>query len=354
MKPTNLLIVLDGWGYSPRFRFNAIKQSKTPAWDSIWHENPHALLDASSTAVGLPGGQMGNSEVGHMTIGAGRKIEQDLTRIDRFIRQGLLKDHETIKTLCQQKPRTVHILGLLSPGGVHSHEDHIHELVRVLATHGLDICVHAVLDGRDTPPKSASHSINALTQLLDDTGTGQIGSISGRYYAMDRDRRWERTCQAFDMYTQGSATYTAVSAISALEDAYSRGETDEFVRPTWIEGGSPIKDNDALVVMNFRADRVRQICRALILDRFEEFTRKRVPKLQRCVFLTPYAEDIDVGSNHVPVSILFQPMQIENTCGEWVSKAGLSQLRIAETEKYAHVTFFFSGGREKPFRPRGT
>ena len=292
---------------------------------------------------------MGNSEVGHMTIGAGRIIEQDLTRIDREIKSGVFQEHPLLHDLTQKTQGVVHVLGLLSPGGVHSHETHIAKLIQALAERNLTVCLHAILDGRDTPPKSARASIEKFTSLFKSVGRGQIGSIVGRYYAMDRDCRWERTQAAYDMYTEGLSQYSDSNPLTALENAYDRGETDEFISPTCIEGGSLIDDGDAIVFMNFRADRMRQICRAFVLDVFPEFVRKRTPKLSSCILLTPYADDLSPSLNHVPLSILFEPVEISNTLGECFSAAGKTQLRIAETEKYAHVTYFFSGGNEREF-----
>lgn len=349
MNPTNLLIILDGWGYSPHTSDNAIKQGHTPYWDSLRQKSPLALLTASGNSVGLPHGQMGNSEVGHMTIGAGRIIEQDLTRIDRQIDQGVFYTHPTLRNLSLKNGRIVHVIGLLSPGGVHSHEGHIAELIKALAERKLTVCLHAILDGRDTPPKSARASIEKFISLFESIGCGQIGSIVGRYYAMDRDRRWERTQAAYDMYCQGLCKYNDSNPLIALERAYDRGETDEFVSPTWIDGGSSLNDGDSVVFMNFRADRMRQICRAFLLDVFPDFERKRRSQLSSCILLTPYADDLSPSLNHIPLSILFEPEEITNTLGECFSAAGKTQLRIAETEKYAHVTYFFSGGIESEF-----
>ena len=284
-----------------------------------------------------------------MTIGAGRIIEQDLTRIDRQINQGVFDTHPILRNLSLTSRGIVHVIGLLSPGGVHSHEAHIAKLIEALAERKLTVCLHAILDGRDTPPKSARASIEKFVSLFKSIGRGQVGSIVGRYYAMDRDRRWERTQAAYDMYSQGSSEYKDSNPLIALEKAYDRGETDEFVSPTWIDGGSPISDGDSVVFMNFRADRMRQICRAFLLDVFSDFERKRIAKLSGCILLTPYADDLNPSLNHIPLSILFEPEAITNTLGECFSTAGKTQLRIAETEKYAHVTHFFSGGKESEF-----
>ena len=341
--------MLDGWGYSPRKQYNAIAHAPTPTWDDYWKTRPKSLLNASETSVGLPTGQMGNSEVGHMTIGAGRVIEQDLTRIDREIKEGAFKTNDTLTQLYSRRPRVVHLVGLLSPGGVHSHIDHFISLIDVLADRGIQVSVHAILDGRDTPPKSAANPLEIVESHLQNRNCGQISSISGRYYAMDRDRRWDRTKLAYDMYVEAIAPNQASNPSQALEDAYTRGESDEFVKPTLITGGATFSDEDAVIFMNFRADRVRQLCRALILDDFVDFDRPKKPALLQCIFLTPYARDIDSGSDRVPVEVLFQPESIRNTLGGVLAEAGRTQLRIAETEKYAHVTFFFSGGRESTF-----
>lgn len=342
------LIILDGWGHSDTSDSNAIAAAHTPVWDKLWAQAPHQLISASGLDVGLPAEQMGNSEVGHMVMGAGRIIYQNYTRITKAIEDG---DFFNNPALCSavdkavQHQGAVHIFGLLSPGGVHSHEDHISAMIELAAQRDAGaIYVHAFLDGRDTPPRSAKSSLEKIAARLSATGKGRIASIVGRYYAMDRDNRWERVQQAYDMYTLGQADYQADSATAALEQAYARGEDDEFVKATLVVGAgeSPVKiaDGDAIVCMNFRADRAREITRAFVDDQFEHFDRTARPVLADYVMLTEYAADIKA-------SCAYPPEQLPNAIGEYLSTLGKRQLRIAETEKYAHVTFFFSGGREE-------
>lgn len=341
---TYMLIVLDGWGYREDTEQNAIAQAHKPHWDSWWAQYPHTLLQASGTAVGLPTGQMGNSEVGHTHLGAGRFIEQDLSRIEQAIESGHFQQNEMFLNAIQHTQAAggaLHILGLLSPGGVHSHEAHIAALCRFIAKHHINFYVHAFLDGRDTPPQSAHNSLEQLEQLLTTLGRGKIASLCGRYYAMDRDQRWQRTQATYDLLTQANAPFHATSATQALKEAYARGETDEFVQATCI-GDHPIHDNDSIICMNFRADRMKQISYALTEKNFSHFPRARTPKLTQFVTLTHYADDLNAD-------VAFPPLSIKNTLGEIADKQGLRQLRIAETEKYAHVTFFFNGGKEDPF-----
>lgn len=343
------LIILDGWGHCDQVAHNAIATAHAPFWQHLWNTYPHTLAEASGAAVGLPDGQMGNSEVGHLHMGTGRLAQQDLTRINNDIQSGAFHRHpvltDTIDQLVQSG-RALHILGLLSPGGVHSQEEHIFELIKVAAERGLTkIYLHAFLDGRDTPPKSAEATLRKADALFQSLHHGQIASIIGRYYAMDRDKRWERTEKAYDLLTQGTAMHRAPNAIDALQQAYARGETDEFVLPTVIcaDNASPIilEDGDSVVFMNFRADRARQLTHALTDPAFDAFPRTRFPKLARFVTLTEYATDIQA----IPA---YPPILFPNFFGEYISKLGYKQLRIAETEKYAHVTFFFNGGEEAP------
>ncbi len=342
-----VLIVLDGWGYREDTQYNAIAAAHAPFWHKLWNHYPHTLLDASGLAVGLPKGQMGNSEVGHLHIGAGRLVSQDLTRIDLAIDSGDFYRNPVFTQTVDQLIKTqhsLHIFGLLSPGGVHSHQRHIQALVKLAAERGLrKIYLHAFLDGRDTPPKSAEASLEALEKTFQAEGCGQIASITGRYYAMDRDTRWERTARAYDLLAAGDTTFHAASALAGLHQAYARGENDEFVQPTAIypqDHPLIVQDGDAVVFMNFRADRARQLTRAFTDPNFEGFPRKRVPKLSHFVTLTQYAADI-------PAEVAYTPISLKNNLGEYISHLGLTQLRIAETEKYAHVTFFFNGGEEK-------
>lgn len=343
------LIILDGWGYSPTAEYNAIYAADTPTWNQLWQSNPHLLITGSGEEVGLPLGQMGNSEVGHLHIGAGRLVPQDLMRIDNDIENGNFFSNPVLNEamlLAKKKHSAVHILGLLSPGGVHSHEKHIHAILKMAAQHHLEDCfVHAILDGRDTPPRSALASIAALEKVIHSNQCGQIASLIGRYYAMDRDHRWERTEKAYDLYTSGEAEFHATSAAIALEMAYERNENDEFVQATSIHANNKnavtINDDDVIIFMNFRADRARQLTRAFVTPNFDGFNRKKWPRLSAFVSLTKYAANI-------PTQIAYPPIELNNLLGEYLAANGMKQLRIAETEKYAHVTFFFNGGIEKP------
>jgi 2,3-bisphosphoglycerate-independent phosphoglycerate mutase len=288
---------------------------------------------------------MGNSEVGHMHIGAGRILEQDYTRINHAIENGSFFQHERLLSVlkkAEHDKKAIHILGLLSPGGVHSHESHLHALLKCIAQQAFHqkVYLHLFLDGRDTPPRSAKASIKKLEELL--PACTEIKSITGRYYAMDRDSRWDRVEKAYDVLTAGRANFHAANALEALEKAYERNESDEFVQPTIIGESMPIQEGDTVIFMNYRADRVRQLSRALILDDFSGFERKKQPNIGQFVTLTHYAKDI-------PSIELFPPLRPQHTLGECIADAGMKQLRIAETEKYAHVTFFFNGGVETPF-----
>lgn len=343
-------MVLDGFGHREAVEHNAIAAADTPNWDRFLATAPHTLISASGTDVGLPPGQMGNSEVGHMNLGAGRVIQQDLSRIDRAVAQGELENNTALNGLFRNLGKSggaLHVMGLLSPGGVHSHEEQIFELLRVAAGKGLQrIYLHAFLDGRDTPPKSARSSLQKAEALLQGLGAGRIASITGRYYAMDRDQRWDRVERAYRLIADGSAEFRAEDAPGGLDLAYGRGETDEFVRPTGIGGAAErpprLTAKDAVVFMNFRADRARQLTRALTEPEFEEFNRGAGVRLLDFVTLTRYADNIDARC-------AFEPPALANSLGEYLARLGKLQLRVAETEKYAHVTFFFSGGREQPF-----
>ncbi len=337
--PTTLLVVLDGWGHSEEARHNAIHAARTPNWDRWWRNAPRTLLSAAGTDVGLPAAQMGNSEVGHMHLGAGRVIRQELSRLSRAIEDGSFQNNAVIRAAIEKSAGgALHVMGLVSPGGVHSHEDHVAALIQLAADAGVTVHLHAFLDGRDTPPRSAAASLARFD--------GHVASLCGRYYAMDRDDRWDRTEAAFNLLVRGAAEHRFETAASALEAAYARGESDEFVRPTLVcpEGGAPvaIRDGDVVVFMNFRADRARQLSRAFVDSEFDGFPRAREPVLADFVMLTRYADDIHA-------SCAFEPQMPANTFGEHLARLGKRQLRIAETEKYAHVTFFFSGGREQPY-----
>jgi 2,3-bisphosphoglycerate-independent phosphoglycerate mutase len=342
-----LLIILDGFGCRSERAHNAIAQASKPNWDNIWKRYPHTLIHASEGEVGLPKGQMGNSEVGHLNIGAGRVVYQEYTRVDHAIESGAFFSNPMLRSAiksAQDNHGALHILGLLSDGGVHSHERHIHAMLQMAVDQGMDeIYIHAFLDGRDTPPKSAEINISRMQEKIAEVGKGRIASIIGRYFAMDRDRRWQRVKAAYDLLTQGKADFTAASAQEGLEMAYSRGESDEFVKATSIvpPGEKPVrmKDGDAIIFMNFRSDRARQLSRPFIEPDFNEFEREAMPKLSAYCTLTGYSDEFDV-------TVAFPPERIKNGFGEYIANKGLHQLRIAETEKYPHVTFFFNGGEE--------
>jgi 2,3-bisphosphoglycerate-independent phosphoglycerate mutase len=342
-------MILDGCGYSANVRGNAIRQAATPNLDRLWAGRPHTLLAASGLAVGLPEGQMGNSEVGHLNIGAGRTVYQALTRITKSIGDGDFFENGALVGAMENAKKgdgALHIMGLVGPGGVHSHQDHLVALVEMAKRRGVNrVCIHGWLDGRDTPPRSAAGFLGELEDSLSDIGLGEVVTISGRYYAMDRDNRWERVEKAYDAITAGDGL-RAVSAREAIEGAYARGENDEFVLPTNIfaEGSAPvtIHDGDSVVFFNFRPDRAREITRALTEPDFDGFDRRVRPGRLYFVTMTEY----DATLSHVHIA--YPPETIANTLGEYLSGLGLKQLRIAETEKYAHVTFFFNGGVEAP------
>ena len=344
------LIILDGWGYRENPEHNAIAAAKKPVWDKLWSSYPHTLIHASEAAVGLPTKQMGNSEVGHLNLGAGRVVYQEYTRINLAIESGAFFGNKTLTDavdLAIGGGKAIHIMGLLSPGGVHSHETHIQALAELAVKRGAkDIYFHAFLDGRDTPPQSALESLAAMTEKFGSLGHGRFASMIGRHYAMDRDHRWPRIQAAYDLITQGKAEFQAATAIEALEAAYARGETDEFVQATAIipKQGQPayIQNGDIVFFMNFRSDRARQITRPFIEPDFNSFERRVAPRLGRFVSLTEYNSEFDV-----PVA--FPPDRLRNVFGSYLSQLGKHQMRIAETEKYAHVTFFFNGGEETPF-----
>jgi 2,3-bisphosphoglycerate-independent phosphoglycerate mutase len=338
-----LLLILDGWGHREETEDNAIAQARTPNWDALLASCPHTLINTHGKHVGLPDGQMGNSEVGHMNLGAGRIVYQDLTRIDHAIETGEFFDNAELVGACEDAKAsggTLHLFGLLSPGGVHSHEDHIHAMLELAHRRGVkQVAVHAFLDGRDTPPRSAKPSLEKLESRCTELGY-RVHSVSGRYYAMDRDKRWDRVERAYRAIVDCQSEQRAASGLAALEAAYARGENDEFVLPTVIEGAQPMADGDAVVFMNFRADRARELTAAFVQPGFEGFAARR-PKLSRFVCLTEY-------DARLPAALAYPPESLHNTLPQVLAAHGLSQLRIAETEKYAHVTFFFSGGVEEP------
>ncbi|HBT48260.1 MAG TPA: 2,3-bisphosphoglycerate-independent phosphoglycerate mutase [Peptococcaceae bacterium] len=344
-----MLTILDGWGYSDEQRGNAVALARLPNFRRLWKEFPHTLLAASGEAVGLPKGQMGNSEVGHLNIGAGRIVYQELTRISRAIADGsFFKNRVLLEALDRVKERggALHLFGLLSDGGVHSHLEHLYALLELAARRGVErVFIHAFLDGRDVPPACAGQYIEAVEEECRRKGRGAIATIMGRYYAMDRDRRWERTEKAYRALVLGEGPRFG-SAREALESSYRRNITDEFVEPSVIMGdGGPlatVQDGDGIIFYNFRADRARQISRAFVDDDFPYFERPGGKPDVGFVCFTQYDATIQA-----PVA--FPPQDLKDTLGEVVSRAGLKQLRIAETEKYAHVTFFFNGGVEEPF-----
>ena len=346
-----LLVILDGFGYREDSRDNAIAQANTPNIDRFWKEYPHTLINASETFVGLPGGQMGNSEVGHLNIGAGRVVFQDFERINRSIASGeFFTNPVLLKAVNKAKAghKAIHILGLVSDGGVHSHQDHIHATIEMAVKAGVEkVYVHAFLDGRDTPPISAQPYLEKLEAACVRIGGGKIASICGRFYAMDRDKRWPRVEAAYNLITDGQGEFTATSALQGLQAAYAREEKDEFVKATAIvpagEQAVSMEDGDVVIFVNFRSDRARQLTHALLDPDFEGFNRRRQPKLAGFYTLTLYDK---AETRATPI---FSPVEIRNTFGEYVAQQGLTQLRIAETEKYPHVTFFFNGGEEQVF-----
>ncbi|TXR54139.1 2,3-bisphosphoglycerate-independent phosphoglycerate mutase [Reinekea thalattae] len=346
-----ILIILDGFGYTETSASNAIEQADNPVWNRLWETYPRTLIKTSGMDVGLPDGQMGNSEVGHMNIGAGRVVYQSLTRVTKAIADGDFFENEAlIKSVdaAVAKGKAVHLLGLLSPGGVHAHVDHMHAMVDLAVKRGAKkVYVHAFLDGRDTPPRSAKASIEGLEAKMQALGVGGIVSLVGRFYAMDRDNRWERVQVAYDLLTQGKAGIVAKTPLEALEAAYAQDKDDEFCPASSIraDGGEPVvmEDGDSVVFMNFRPDRAREIVRGLIQKDLEsDLDRTVMPEFSGFVTLTEYASDIDCD-------VAYPPASLANTIGEVVQSAGGKQLRIAETEKYAHVTFFMNGGREEEF-----
>jgi 2,3-bisphosphoglycerate-independent phosphoglycerate mutase len=341
-----VLCILDGWGERPDAADNAITQAKTPVWHQLMRRWPHSHLDASEHYVGLPDGQMGNSEVGHTNLGAGRVVMQDLPRIDAAVATGKLAAMTPLTEFIAKvraKGGGAHVFGLMSPGGVHSHQSQIAALCRILAGAGLTVAVHAVLDGRDTPPQSALGYLKQFKADIEGAGDIAIATVGGRYYAMDRDKRWDRVEKAYLMLTE-AVGHKALDPVAAVEAAYQRGETDEFVLPTAIGDYAGMNAGGGLLLANFRADRVREIGAALLDPGFSGFARDKQIAFSAALGLVEYSEELNRF-----LATLFAPENLEDTFGEIVSRAGLKQLRIAETEKYAHVTFFFNGGREAVF-----
>jgi len=348
-KQTVMLIILDGWGYRQESSCNAVAQAKTPYLDYLFETYPHTLLKCSGHAVGLPDGVMGNSEVGHLNIGAGRVVLQDMLRIDAAIEKNTLQTLSAFTELISKIKHTggrMHLMGLLSDGAVHSHINHLFALIRMAKSHNIPVRVHAIMDGRDTPPDSGLSYLNQLCAFIDKNKWGQVASICGRFYAMDRDKRWDRISRAYDMYTNVQQ-HRQSDPIDAIKDSYRHGKTDEFVLPTCMDSANGpddniLQDGDGVIFFNFRADRAREITAALTQDQFDAFERKNQPKLAGYVCMTQY-------DSHLNLPVAFPPIQLKKIFGEVISKAGYRQLRIAETEKYAHVTYFFNGGEEAAF-----
>jgi 2,3-bisphosphoglycerate-independent phosphoglycerate mutase len=339
-----LLIILDGWGLGEDWEFNALTRSGLKNFPRWLREYPNRPLKASGEAVGLPEGQMGNSEVGHLTLGAGRVLFQELPRISRSIVDGSFYQNPALVAACDAcRERTLHLMGLFSDGGVHSHVDHLKGLVRLAKMRGLErVAIHPIFDGRDTPPNAGVKYLREFLPFLEAEGLGEVATLVGRYYAMDRDKRWERTEIAYRAYTEGAGE-EASSPVAALEASYARGITDEFVRPVVLPCPyGRVTDGDGVIFFNFRADRARQIARAFNEEAFTEFQRRTRPALATYTCMTRYQKDF-------PFPVAFETQVPRNTFGEVLAQHGLTQLRIAETEKYAHVTFFFNGGRETLF-----
>ncbi|MFM8259178.1 MAG: 2,3-bisphosphoglycerate-independent phosphoglycerate mutase [Vulcanococcus sp.] len=338
-----VLCILDGWGYRHDDDHNAIRAAETPVMDALWHAYPHTLIQASGADVGLPDDQMGNSEVGHLTIGAGRIIRQELVRIGQAVRDGSLANNPELNALADQllaSGGSLHLIGLCSDGGVHSHVDHLGGLLRWAAGRGLrEVCIHAITDGRDTPTQSAPGFVGRVEAQIAETGVGRISTLCGRYWAMDRDNRWERTEKAYRLYTE-AGELTALSPQQVLEASYGEGITDEFLEPIRLSPGT-IEAGDGVVCFNFRPDRVRQLVRALVLPEFDAFEREAITDLKVVTF-TQYEAGL-------PVAVAFPPESLDGLLGQVVSEAGLRQFRTAETEKYPHVTYFMNGGIEQPY-----
>jgi 2,3-bisphosphoglycerate-independent phosphoglycerate mutase len=342
-KKTTALIILDGWGHREEQESNAIAHANTPVLDGLCNNYTNTLISGSGLDVGLPPGQMGNSEVGHVNLGAGRVVYQDFTRVTKAIEDGDFFENAVITENLDkaiQRDKAIHIMGLLSAGGVHSHEDHIFALLKMAAKRGAKkLYLHAFLDGRDTPPRSAKGSLQSADAVFAELGIGKTASVIGRYYAMDRDARWDRVEAAYNLIAHGKGNESASNAVEALEASYQRDQNDEFVKATVIGEAVPLEEGDAVFFMNFRADRAREISRPFVEKDFSEFNKGKHVELSAFVTLTQYAESIDAPAAYPPVPLI-------NVMGDWLAQHNKTQLRISETEKYAHVTFFYSGGRE--------
>ncbi len=343
-----MLLILDGWGYrEEKTSDNAIEVGKTPNWHRLLEECPHSLIETSGLAVGLPEGQMGNSEVGHTNLGAGRVVMQDLPKIDQAIKDGSLANNPILTKMIEDlkaSGKTCHLMGLMSPGGVHSMQSHIVALAKIISEHGVAVRVHAFLDGRDTPPSSAKEYLNKFEKEISSFDNVKISTIEGRFYAMDRDKRWDRVELAYNNIVLADGKRFA-STEDAITSSYADNITDEFVVPVVIGDYQGINDGDAVLMANFRADRAREILYALSDTEFKGFERKKIVSLSHSVGMTEYSVD-----HNRFMKTIFPPEQLVNILGEVIANKGLTQLRIAETEKYAHVTFFFNGGEEKEFK----
>jgi 2,3-bisphosphoglycerate-independent phosphoglycerate mutase len=338
--PSVCLVVLDGWGIAPHGPGNAVSLATTPVFDDLWQRYPHSQLTTWGTAVGLPERQMGNSEVGHLNLGAGAVVKQDLTRIGEAVEDGTLAENDVLRAAVKDAPR-VHLIGLVSDGGVHSGWSHLEALIAMASEAADDVVVHAFTDGRDTLPDSGAGFVEQVQQWCENAGRARIGSVVGRYWAMDRDQRWERIQKAYDLLVHGRAEHHADSAVEAVQAAYERDETDEFIEPTTVGEEACIRPGDSVIAFNFRPDRMREITRALAEPRFDEVDRGGVAPIERFATLTQYEEDW-------PYPVAFPPARPETTLPHVIAAAGGRQLHVAETEKYPHVTYFFGGGEEKP------
>ncbi|MGS2721820.1 2,3-bisphosphoglycerate-independent phosphoglycerate mutase [Paraglaciecola aestuariivivens] len=345
-KKTTALIILDGWGHREEQESNAIAHANTPILDNLYANHTNTLISGSGLDVGLPPGQMGNSEVGHVNLGAGRVVYQDFTRVTKAIEDGEFFENTVLTENLDkaiQAGKAIHVMGLLSSGGVHSHDEHIFAMLKLAAQRGAKkLYLHAFLDGRDTPPKSAKTPLENADQVFSDLGVGKTASIIGRYYAMDRDARWDRVEAAYNLIAHAKGQHQASSAVEALEASYAREQNDEFVQATVIGDAVPLEEGDALFFMNFRADRAREISRVFVEPDFKEFDKGQHINLAAFVTLTQYAESIKAPAAYPPVALV-------NVMGDWLAQHNKTQLRISETEKYAHVTFFYSGGREEVY-----
>jgi 2,3-bisphosphoglycerate-independent phosphoglycerate mutase len=340
-----MLVIMDGWGWREDPADNAVLQARKPTFDRLWSTCPHSFLHTSGRDVGLPDGQMGNSEVGHLNIGAGRVVMQDLPRITDAVATNAIAGAPALTNLVgrlRQSGGACHLMGLVSPGGVHSHQDHLAALARILAEAGIPAVVHAFTDGRDTPPRMAEKYLKDLMEAL--PPSVPVATVCGRYYAMDRDKRWDRVTRAYDALVDAAGAHFP-DAHAAIADAYAHDISDEFVLPAVIGGYAGMKDGDGVLCFNFRADRVREILSALLDPQFADFPRKRTVRFTAAVGMTPYSRHLDAF-----MQPMFPPQDLSNVIGEVVSAAGLAQVRMAETEKYPHVTYFLNGGREEPYR----